>query len=101
MGDVISAMKDEGIKVAFAEDDIFQCALSSAMRDPAWAEQLTRLIAYQNVAQGKAAVPLGAKNEYTSQALYRMNWSWPEASRDYLHRFLSGMIQLGYFGEIS
>jgi thioester reductase-like protein len=101
MGDVISAMRDEGIKVELTEDDVFERALSDAMKDPTRAERLTSLIAYQNVAQGRSAVSLQAKNEYTSQVLRRMDWSWPEATHDYLHRFLSGMIGLGYFGEIS
>ena len=100
MGDVVSAMKDEGLDVELAEDDVFGHALSAAMKDPARAEHLTSLIAYQNVAQGRAAVSLRAKNDYTSQVLRRMNWSWPEATHDYLHKFLSGMIGLGYFGEI-
>ncbi|MDR1915428.1 MAG: amino acid adenylation domain-containing protein [Synergistaceae bacterium] len=100
MGDIISAMRDEGMDVNFVEDEVFNNALSEAMKDPARAERLTSLIAYQNVAQGRSAVMLDAKNDYTSQALYRLGWSWPEETRDYLRRFLRGMIGLGFFGRI-
>ena len=62
------------------------------------AEKLVSLLAYQNVAQGRAAFSLRAKNDYTTQALLRMNWRWPEAANTYLLHFLLGMIQLGYFG---
>ncbi|MDR1943323.1 MAG: amino acid adenylation domain-containing protein [Synergistaceae bacterium] len=99
MGDIISAMRDEGMDVEFAEDEVFDSALSDAMKDPSRAERLTSLIAYQNVAQGRSAVMLDAKNDYTSQALYRLGWSWPEATHDYLRKFLQGMIGLGFFGN--
>jgi amino acid adenylation domain-containing protein len=100
MGDIVSAMRDEGIEAGFAEDDEFGSALSSAMKDPRRAERLTSLIAYQNVAQGRAALQIDAKNDYTSQALYRRNWSWPETNHDYMRKFLQGMIGLGYFGDL-
>ncbi|MDR1944039.1 MAG: amino acid adenylation domain-containing protein [Synergistaceae bacterium] len=98
MDDIMAAMNEEGLKIDLVEDDVFERALSDAMRDKARAEKLTSLIAYQNVAQGRAASTLGAANEYTSQALYRMGWRWPEASSGYLRKLLKGMISLGYFG---
>jgi amino acid adenylation domain-containing protein len=98
MGDIVEAMKDEGLEIELVEDDVFERALANAMKDKKRAESLMSLIAYQNVAQGRPAVMLGAKNEYTSLALRRMNWKWPEAAGDYLHKFLRGMIGLGFFG---
>lgn len=97
LGDIVAAMNEEGLKVALTEDDIFARALSDAMKDGARAERLTSLIAYQNVAQGRAASMIGAKNAHTSQALYRMGFRWPDVAGDYLHKFLRGMIGLGYF----
>jgi hypothetical protein len=100
MGDIVAAMRDEGIETEYAEDDAFWSAFSSAMKDPRRAESLTSLIAYQNVAQGRAALLIDAKNDYTSQALYRKNWSWPETNHDYMRKFLRGMIGLGYFSDL-
>ncbi|MCL2684634.1 MAG: SDR family oxidoreductase, partial [Synergistaceae bacterium] len=97
MGDVVEAMRDEGLEIAFVEDETFERALAEAMKDKSRAEKLVSLIAYQNVAQGRAAFMLGASNDYTTHALRRMNWRWPEPTSDYLHAFLRGMISLGYF----
>ena len=98
MGDIILTMKDLGINIEMVEDDIFQSALSSTMKDPARAESLTSLIAYQNMAQGKVAAPVAVKNDYTIQTLLRMGWRWPETDREYLSKFLSGLVGLGMFG---
>jgi thioester reductase-like protein len=100
LGDIIMTMAESGIAVELMEDEDFQRALSAALRDKARAERLVSLIAYQNVAQGKVAMALGSKNDYTSQILYRMGWRWPETSADYLKKFLEGMIGLGYFEDV-
>jgi amino acid adenylation domain-containing protein/thioester reductase-like protein len=97
MGDIILTMKDLGINIEMVEDDVFQSALSSAMKDPTRAESLTSLIAYQNMAQGKAALPVAVKNDYTTQVLLRMGWRWPETNNEYLRKFLSVLVGLGYF----
>jgi amino acid adenylation domain-containing protein len=97
MGDIVETMRAEGLRIDFAEDAVFERALSDAMRDKNRAEKLVSLIAYQNVAQGKRASLLEAKNGYTSQVLRRMEWRWPEAAKEYLSQFLRGMIKLGYF----
>jgi amino acid adenylation domain-containing protein/thioester reductase-like protein len=99
MGDIISAMRDEGLGIEMAEDGEYGRALAEAMRDKARAEKLVSLIAYQNVARGRQAVQIEAKCGYTSEALFRRGWRWPEASADYLHRFIRGMAGLGFFGE--
>jgi hypothetical protein len=91
-------MNDLGINIEMVEDDVFQSALSTAMKDPTRAESLTSLIAYQNMAQGKAAVPVAVKNDYTTQTLLRMGWRWPETDGGYLRRFIEGLIGLGMFG---
>jgi hypothetical protein len=98
MGDIILTMKDLGISIEMVEDDVFERALSAAMKDYARAESLTSLIAYQNMAQGKAAFPVAAKNDYTTQALLRLGWRWPETDSEYLRKFLGGLTGLGFFG---
>lgn len=100
MGDIIACMQAEGLKIEMVEDEIYEKALSAAMRDKKRSEQLTSLIAYQNLAQGRTAVPLGAVNDFTTQALLRMNWCWPETSSDYLGSFIRGLVSLGFFGAV-
>ena len=97
MGDIILTMKDLGIQIEMVEDDVFQHALSSAMKDPTRIESLTSLIAYQNMARGKAAISVATKNDYTIQTLLRLGWRWPETSSEYLHKFLGGLVGLGMF----
>jgi thioester reductase-like protein len=101
MGDIILTMKDLGICIEMVEDDVFQSALSSAMKDSTRVESLTSLIAYQNMARGKAASPVATKNDYTTQALLRLGWRWPETNSEYLHKFLDGLVGLGMFGDDS
>jgi amino acid adenylation domain-containing protein/thioester reductase-like protein len=98
MGDIVLTMKDLGIEIEMVEDDVFENALSAAMKDPARAESLTSLIAYQNMAQGKAAFPIAKKNDYTTQALLRLGWRWPETDGEYLRKFITGLMGLGFFG---
>ena len=94
-------MNELGISIEMVEEEVFQSALSAAMKDPALAEKLTSLIAYQNRAQGQAAVPIKADNSYTTQALLRMGWRWPLTDGAYLEKFLRGLVGLGVFGENS
>ena len=97
VGDIILTMKDLGINIEMVEDDVFQSALSSTMKDPARIGSLTSLIAYQNMAQGKAASIVEVKNDYTTQTLLRMGWRWPETNSEYLCKFISGLKGLGIF----
>lgn len=97
VGDIILAMNELGVKIDFVEDDVFDAALSNAMKDPSRAEKLTSLVAYQNMAQGKAAFSVKTKNDFTTQALLRLNWAWPETDRNYLKKFILGLIGLGFF----
>jgi thioester reductase-like protein len=99
MGDIILTMKELGIRIEMVEDDIFQSALTAAMKDPVRAESLTSLIAYQNMAKGKTAIPVAVKNDYTTQALLRLGWRWPDTDGEYLRKFLDGLVGLGLFGD--
>ncbi|MDR2578930.1 MAG: amino acid adenylation domain-containing protein [Chitinispirillales bacterium] len=98
VGDIILTMKNLGMNIEMVEDDVFQSALSSTMKDPARIESLTSLIAYQNMARGKMTLPVAVNNDYTTQALLRMGWHWPETNREYLCKFLDGVKSLGMFG---
>jgi amino acid adenylation domain-containing protein len=97
MGDIIAAMNIEGIRIDFVEDDEFAERLSAAMKDSSKSEKLTSLIAYQNIAKGKAVHPVKADNTYTTQVLFRMHWRWSETGGEYLHKFLNALIGLGFF----
>lgn len=97
VGDIITAMRDEGIRIDMVEDDVFEKAMADAMKDKTKSERLVSLIAYQNIAQGRTAVPLGVSNGYTSQVLLRNGWQWPRTGEEYLRGFIRGLSGLGFF----
>ena len=96
-GDIITAMRDEGLPIEFVDDDVFERAMSTAMKDLRRAERMTSLIAYQNVAQGRSVRLVEANNDYTTQALLRRDWRWPRLDKDYLAKFIRGIAGLGLF----
>lgn len=97
MGDIVAAMREEGIVIPFMEDDEFARAMSIARNDPGKAERLVSLVAYANMAGGQTAVPLAAESAYTAQALLRHDWSWPETGNAYLRNFIRTLIGMGFF----
>ncbi len=97
MGDIIEAMRKEGIDIPLMEDDEFNIALNKTRNDPRKAEQLISLMAYNNMAKGQKTVPLAADSSYTAQALLRHGWSWPETGSHYLGNFIRTLNGMGFF----
>lgn len=97
MGDIVEAMREEGTDIPFMEDDEFAQAMATARNDPTRAERLVSLVAYANMADGKAAVPLAADSDYTAQALLRHGWSWPHTGNAYLRNFIRTLTGMGFF----
>lgn len=97
MGDIVEAMREEGIEIPLMEDDDFLDVLNNARNDPTKAERLVSLLAYGNMADGQAAVPLAAESTYTAQVLLRYGWSWPETGNAYLRNFIGALVGMGFF----
>lgn len=97
LGDIVMIMREEGIPIELAEDDVYQMALSAALNDPTRAEYLTSLVAYQGIAKGQSVSAVPVDNRYTSQVLLRMGWRWPVTDNEYLRKFLRDLITLGFF----
>lgn len=97
MGDIVEAMRQEGLDIPLMEDGEFARALEEARRDGRRAERLISLVAYGNMAGGKTAVPLAAESAYTAQALLRHGWHWPETGGAYLRTFIRGLAGMGFF----
>ena len=58
---------------------------------------LTTLLAYDNKDSSKVVEMIATENEYTTQTLYRLGFSWSMTSRDYMNSFLSALEGLGFF----
>lgn len=97
MGDIVSIMREEGIRIELLEDTAYEKALQDSLNQAGRAEYLTSMVAYQGMAGGKTLVPVAVDNQYTSQVLLRMNWRWPITDNDYLRKFLRDLIGLGFF----
>lgn len=97
LGDIVMIMREEGIPVELVEDDAYQKALAEALNDPARAEYLTSLVAYQGIARGQRVANVPLDNRHTSQTLLRMGWRWPVTDNEYLRKFFRDLITLGFF----
>ena len=97
LGDIILQMRNMGMNIKLAEDNEFAELLSKAQNDPEKAAKLTTLLAYDNKDSSKTVEMISTENEYTTQVLYRLGFSWSMTSRDYMNSFLSALDGLGFF----
>ena len=97
LGDIILQMRKTGMKIRLTEDDEYMRMLQKAQENPKKSAKLTPLLAYDNKDSSKTVEMIIAENEYTTQALYRLGFSWSMTSRDYMNSFLSALDGLGFF----
>ena len=97
LGDVILQMREMGMDIKLVEDDEFMKLLQKAQNDPKKAAKLTTLLAYDNKDSSKVVEMIATENEYTTQTLYRLGFSWSMTSRDYMSSFLGALESLGFF----
>ena len=58
---------------------------------------MSSLLAYQDMAHGQKTVDVKRDNDYTTQVLYRLGFSWSPTSWDYVERMLTAISSLGFF----
>ena len=97
LGDIILQMRSMGMSIKLAEDKEFSEMLGKAQNDPQKAAKLTTLLAYENMDSSKKVEMISTENEYTTQVLYRLGFSWSMTSRDYMNSFLGALEGLGFF----
>ena len=97
LGDIILQMRKTGMKIRLTEDDEYMRMLQKAQENPKKSAKLTTLLAYDNKDSSKTVEMIIAENEYTTQALYRLGFSWSMTSRDYMNSFLRKLNGLGFF----
>ena len=86
-----------GEGVRFVEQEEFAEAMDRAKEDLQKAKQMSSLLAYQDMAHGQKTVDVKRDNDYTTQVLYRMGFSWSPTSWDYVERMLTAIGSLGFF----
>ena len=100
-GDVLAELSKIGGAPRQVEGEAFLQAMEQAKEDPEKAKRLSSLLAYQDMAHGQKSVFIPAKNEYTTQVLYRLGFHWSTTSWDYVDQFLVAIDGMGYFDDLT
>ena len=97
LGDVLSGLASVTGGIRFVEQEDFQQAMDEAGQDPQKAKQMAALLAYKDMAHGQKTADVQRDNDYTTQVLYRLGFSWSPTSWDYVERMLTAIGGFGFF----
>ena len=97
LGDVLSGLSTVTEGIRFVEQEEFQQAMDEAGQDPQKAKQMAALLAYKDMAHGQKTADVQRDNDYTTQVLYRLGFSWSPTSWDYVERMLTAIGGFGFF----
>ena len=95
MANILQAMKKEGINIDIVEDQEFQSAFERALQEEKRNMAVSPLISYHT--HDTSQRPIESDNSFTVKALYRLGFSWPIVSEDYIERSVKSLLQLGFF----
>lgn len=97
LADVLKGLRKVGVGVRFVEQEEFNEAMDEAKADPQKSKILASLLAYQDMAHGQEAEEVLSMNDYTTQVLYRLGFSWSPTSWDYVEKMIMAIGGLGFF----
>ncbi len=97
LGDVLMGLTAVGKGIRFVEQEEFQLAMNEASNDPQKAKALSSMLAYQDMAHGQKTADVQRDNDYTTQVLYRLGFSFSPTSWDYVERMLNAIGGFGFF----
>ena len=97
LGDVLAGLTTIGQGIRFVEQEEFNAAIEIAGNDPQKAKQMSALLAYKDMAHGQKTADVKRDNDYTTQVLYRLGFSWSPTSWDYVERMLNAISGFGFF----
>ncbi len=97
LGDVLTGLSTVSDGIRFVEQEEFAEAMEQAKDDPQKAKQMSSLLAYQDMAHGQKTADVKRDNDYTTQVLYRLGFSWSPTSWDYVERMLTAIGGFGFF----
>ncbi|MBP5514385.1 MAG: amino acid adenylation domain-containing protein [Bacteroidaceae bacterium] len=97
LGDVLLGLTTVGKGIRFVEQEDFQQAMNEASNDPQKAKTLSSMLAYQDMAHGQKTADVQRDNDYTTQVLYRLGFSFSPTSWDYVERMLNAIGGFGFF----
>ena len=97
LGDVLAELTSVGQGIRFVEQEEFNAAIDEAGNDPQKAKQMSALLAYKDMAHGQKTADVKRDNDYTTQVLYRLGFSWSPTSWDYVERMFTAISGFGFF----
>ena len=99
LGDVLTGLTTVTDGIRFVEQEDFAAVMDAAKDDPRKARQMASLLAYQDMAHGQKTTDVERDNDYTTQVLYRLGFSWSPTSWDYVERMLAAIGGFGFFED--
>ena len=97
LGDILLLFRNIGQPIRFVEQNVFDEAVRAAGQDPAKADVMAAMLAYQDMTHGQKAVTIERDNRYTCAVLHRLGFHWNEPDDAYVNRMLTAIAQLGFF----
>ena len=97
LGDVLMGLTTVGDGIRFVEQEDFAEAMEQAKSSPEKASVMSSMLAYQDMAHGQKTTDVTRDNDYTTQVLYRLGFSWSPTSWDYVERMLTAIGGFGFF----
>ena len=100
MDDILMRLeKIDGKPLEYVEDEVFAKRMEAAQADPAKAQILAPLVAYQQSSSEQQGVETLASTVFTMQVLHRLGFRWNHTSSEYVDMVFEMLRTLRFFEE--
>lgn len=95
MANIIEEMNECGININVVSQPEFDAKFNAMLADDNNNMKISSLISYASNQHGKFFVD--SDNSFTTKALYRLGFSWPLSSEEYMRKAIMALSTLGFF----
>ncbi|MBO4798769.1 MAG: SDR family oxidoreductase, partial [Candidatus Methanomethylophilaceae archaeon] len=96
MANVLKVMRDNGMPVEVVSRRVFEQRFAEALKDESKGEYVSGLISYLGNA-GESRRFVAADETYTVRALYRLGFSWPIITEEYIDKAFKALKAMRFF----
>jgi hypothetical protein len=96
MANVLKVMRDNDMPVEVVSKKVFDQRFAEALKDETKGEYVSGLISYLGNS-GETRRFVGADESYTIKALYRLGFSWPIISEQYIDKAFKALKAMRFF----
>ena len=96
MANVLKVMRDNDMPVEVVSKKVFEQRFMEALKDETKGDYVSGLISYLGNA-GETRWEIGADESYTVKALYRLGFSWPLISEQYIDKAFKALKTMRFF----